>query len=476
MRPARRCGQRRTRAAVLGLGAAVLLALCPTTVRAGGVTERDVVRRALSASPTLRAAALDLGVSEAALRAAEAAWLPVLHAGLDGGHTETLGAHAEGVVTTLRDTLDVETGMTFRTSVGTEVDVSVLGSLARSESDRSPGDLGVPGAGMVYGAEARILLLQPLLRGAGRDVGEADLRAARLGRTAGRCAREQKASEVLLDVLTTYWELWYAQEAVSVEETALTLAVRQADEARLRATHLGTVAPTDVLRFESEVATLEASRIRAAADRDTRGLTLAGLLAFEPEAGLALRAASTAPVVSPAPPSVEVQDRVVSASSELLTLSAELAREGEQIAALEDATLPRLDLVASVSVGGAWDDTSITSLGLPSGRPAVTALVGLRLELPLGSARAEARLEAAARRVDIAERQVDVAARLASAEEKRLDLGLSTPLQVVEAREQHRKAQLDRLRATVDAQTAAITVAHLTGDLLPRCSELVAGR
>ena len=87
-----------------------------------------------------------------------------------------------------------------------------------------------------------------------------------------------------------------------------------------------------------------------------------------------------------------------------------------------------------------------------------------------------ARLQAALERVDLAERQVDVAARLAAAEKERLDLGLSTPLPVVEARDQHRKAQLDRLRATVDAQTAAITVAHLTGDLLPRCSELVAGR
>jgi outer membrane protein TolC len=487
--------------AVGAVGAGPAAAAEGESAAAPALTERDVVTRALSASPTLRAAVLERRAAAAGLRAEEAAWTPIFYAAAEGGHSETLGASLQGVAPNRRDSVRLESGVTIPTAVGTSVDVGVVGSFQRSEVTRDPTTDRVLDLGAVYGAEARAVVRQPLLRGLGRDVGEADLRAAQAGRDAAEESEAETASALLRDVLTAYWDLWYAQETVAVDTAALALAERQRDEAAERAAKLGTVAETDALRFDSEAAALAAELARAEADREARALTLAGLLGLTPAEGRALRAdpaAIAAPLVVPEAPAAELPAAAARESRELRALAAEVARAREQLRPLVDARRPTLDLEATLSVGGLWNDDTITTLGLPDDRPAVTALVGLRFELPVRSTRADAelaraqyaveaaearllaraqtieaqaaaqgaQLAAALRRVGLAERSEAVAARLAAAEEARLALGLSTPLQVVEAREQQRTAALGRLRAAVEANTAAIAVAHQTGALL----------
>lgn len=503
-------------ATVRGLLCAALAALlsfasagAAVAATAEPLTERAAVERALAASPTLRAAVLDLRAAEAGVRSEETRYTPTLYATADGGHTETLGASSAGVQANRRDSAAAGAGVTIPTRWGTSIDVGVEGTFNQSERSQDPTAGGFGAVGSIWGAEARVVLTQPLLRGAGVDVGQADLRAARFERTGAAYGRTQSSSELLRDVLTAFWELWYAQEAVAVDQASLALAERQRDESAERAHSLGTVAETDVLRFESEAARLSANLARAEAERERRAHALAGLLALPPGEAGDLRADGAAtPLVPAALPAGDVAEAAVRGSTELLALEAEIDRAREQVVVLDDARQPRLDLTASVGVGGLWTDDTFPGLGLPEGRPAVTALVGLRFELPLYSTQAEsemaraqyaieaaearldarrqalaanvaaqaATLVAALRRVVLAERSEAVAARLAAAEAERLSLGLSTPLQVVEAREQRRSAALERLRAVVDSNAAAVAVAHETGTLLAQCATLPDGR
>ncbi len=299
-------------------------------------------------------------------------------------------------------------------------------------------------------------------------------------------------------MLDAYWELWYAQAALEVQRAALEVARQQLAEARTRANELGTLAPAELLRFDSEIAAIEEDLAQAETNRRTQAIALGRLLDLPPAEAADLVVAPAAPPAAPAPSLDEAVDLARARSSELLELETQVAQSRDRVEVAEDATLPRLDLTGSLTVGGLWNDDTITTLDLPGDRPAVGGLVGLELELPLGNGRARAalaeartraeasevryearsrqieaeaatlvsRLEAADRRVELSRRSVEVARRLAEAERQRLELGTATPLEVVEAQESQRTTELRHLRALVDRTSAANALHHLTGELL----------
>ncbi|MGD8858779.1 MAG: TolC family protein, partial [Myxococcales bacterium] len=142
----------------------------------------------------------------------------------------------------------------------------------------------------------------------------------------------------------------------------------------------------------------------------------------------------------------------------------------------------------------------LPGLDLPGDRPAYSALVGLELELPVGAsqleaehAAARARLQAARaryqdraqaieaqvaslrasletgrERVALAQEMTAAAAELAEAERRRLQLGTATSIDVVQAQQADREAELRALRARVDQVQASLQLDHLIGALLAR--------
>ena len=79
---------------------------------------------------------------------------------------------------------------------------------------------------------------------------------------------------------------------------------------------------------------------------------------------------------------------------------------------------------------------------------------------------AQQRDTSARRRIDLADRTLEIARRQLDAEEARFRTGSATALQVREAEDQVRTAELRTARARVDLAVAHLAIAHLTGDLL----------
>ncbi len=349
--------------------------------------------------------------------------------------------------------------------------------------------------GTGFGATGRISMTQPLLRGAGTDVGEVDLRAARQARTQAEQAKRRVASQLVRDVLVAYWELWYATEGVRIEEAALELARKQERDAQSRVGQ-GSLAAADALTFSTKVAELEESVVSAEATRLSKSLELERLTGVRAEGG-ELRAASGPPTTGTAPSRAELEAALKSDSIELAELESQIETARLRAEVAGDAQRARLDVEGyaesrgvSENIPGAFERAGQANW--------VTAHVGLTFELPLDDSRrraektdallavssakkslqsardrvaADAALgvaneRASRRRLALAERTRELAQKTFQAEEERYRLGLSIPVQVQQAQDNVRRAELREARARVDLVEEQTQLLHYVGKLL----------
>jgi outer membrane protein len=99
-----------------------------------------------------------------------------------------------------------------------------------------------------------VSLSQPLLAGAGRFVNRRNILIAENNRKIADLAFTQQAITSTTNTITAYWELAYARENVKVQQQAVTVAEKLYNDNR-KQLEIGTMAPLDVTRAESELAT-----------------------------------------------------------------------------------------------------------------------------------------------------------------------------------------------------------------------------
>jgi len=95
---------------------------------------------------------------------------------------------------------------------------------------------------------------QPLLNGFGLAVGTRNIRIAKNNRKIADLAFAQQAITTVTNTITAYWELAYARENVKVQEQAVTVAQKLYEDNK-KQLEIGSMAPLDVTRAESELAT-----------------------------------------------------------------------------------------------------------------------------------------------------------------------------------------------------------------------------
>jgi outer membrane protein len=95
---------------------------------------------------------------------------------------------------------------------------------------------------------------QQLLNGFGRAVGTRNIRIAKNNRKIADWAFTQQAITTVTNTITAYWELVYARENVKVQQQAVTVAEKLYNDNK-KQLEIGTMAPLDVTRAESELAT-----------------------------------------------------------------------------------------------------------------------------------------------------------------------------------------------------------------------------
>ncbi len=115
-----------------------------------------------------------------------------------------------------------------------------------------------------------ISVSQPLLNGFGVQMWTRNIRIANNNRKIADWAFTQQAITTITNTITAYWELVYARENVKVNQQAVTVAEKLYDDNK-KQLEIGSLAPLDVTRSESEVAT------------DTQNLILAQTVQLQDE-------------------------------------------------------------------------------------------------------------------------------------------------------------------------------------------------
>jgi outer membrane protein len=95
---------------------------------------------------------------------------------------------------------------------------------------------------------------QPLLNGFGLAVGTRNIRIAKNNRKIADWAFAQQAITTVTSTITAYWELAFARENVKVQQQAVTVAQKLYEDNK-KQLEIGSMAPLDVTRAESELAT-----------------------------------------------------------------------------------------------------------------------------------------------------------------------------------------------------------------------------
>lgn len=125
-----------------------------------------------------------------------------------------------------------------------------------------------------------LAIIQPLLRGAGREIATAPVRMARLIEQSNRLALQESVSRTVTQIVQAYWQLLRAQEQVAIAQAALQrsrglLAINKALIAA------GRMAQVDVVQTEADVATQEFNVENTDNDLNASRLALLQLLALD---------------------------------------------------------------------------------------------------------------------------------------------------------------------------------------------------
>lgn len=460
-----------------------------------GLTLEQAVALARRNSPTQSAVELTRERARAAVRAEEGRY-PFLLGG-DAGYTRAtvprLGPE-DSVRSTTSQSLTLGAAIRRNFPIGTSAEIRVEAESFDDLSDNDP----LLSTGSGYGMSARASLAQPLLRGAGSRVGEAELRAARVSRDSADRTVRRVSSELVRDVMLLYWELWFAEAAIEIERGALALAREQEREALVKVEQ-GALALADSFAFSTRVAELEESLVSAENQRAQRALSLSVALGATDDGASRLSAASALPEPGPLSNRRAIETALASGSVELAELEHDVRLAAVRAEVAGEASRPRLDVEGYLETQGVGERLSSAAERAAGGNYWI-AHVGLVGELPLDRTRydaertgallavriAEQNLKAARvrlaseaavavenesaslRRLALAQRTLAVAEKSYAAESARFELGQSIPIQVRQAEDELRRARLRVTRARVDVIQEQVTLAHLQGELIER--------
>lgn len=346
--------------------------------------------------------------------------------------------------------------------------------------------------------EVNATISQPLLRGRGRWLYEANERRATLSRDATVLARRLAAIQTVQAVIAAYWDLVLAERRVAISRASLELA-----RERLRITQIGAdggkVPRSEIPAVQQIIATREEELLEGELGVLDRSIELRRAVGMQiGEGELGLRVGTDLATRDTAWDLGELTERAYTASPELAQLAKQDQVARLEIEVTENGLLPQLD--AALTFGPTGQDTKFTtasknlalfktisiggsltlqhSIGQENVRGLareqrenrrrleVTAF-DVRAQIAQTMARAVAQLELARRRVALSQRAIDLATENIKIESDRFTLGKATNFDVLNRQEELRQAELRKAQAMIDWHKAETVVQALTGDILP---------
>jgi len=199
------------------------------------------------------------------------ALIPVNNPLTSGAGTGTNGIAALGVHQNIYNTA-------FSQGFSTGTTLSVFWDNTRSSST-STFNLFDPSVQSTIG----ISFAQQLLQGVGRNVTRRNILVAENNRKIADLAFAQQAITTVTNTITAYWELVYARQNVQVQQQAVTVSQKLYNDNK-KQLEIGTMAPLDVTRAESELATNTQNLIVAQTTQLQDELVLKNFISKDPTA------------------------------------------------------------------------------------------------------------------------------------------------------------------------------------------------
>jgi outer membrane protein TolC len=490
----------------------------PVAARANGLSEVAAVSAAVNNNPDLQIALLQVKQASYQLRAEEALYVPIFSAtgGLTHMRQPSLTA-AGGVRVGTADSVDLGTGIRKSFPWGTTLSFDLSGSRVVREGAALNDNVLTASNPPLYSLLGQVSVTHPLLRGSGESVGLASLRQAKLNLSANQLSAQSAASDLLSGVLSAYWELWYAGEVSRINEASRGLAVIKKEQAEQQVAS-GALARADALPYITQLAELQEAVVAAQNEQRQRSLALLSLIAgsnptAEPSLSVGQDGNLQELAVSDTPaPKTGMEndertaiDDALQSSYQRKLVQVQIAQAAEQLKVAGDPLRPRLDVDAYVQVRGLGNQRVPPALEQAAQLEAVSAHVGLTFETPVTDTRRESQIQATRLGQHIAERQLQslemtirtnvasavsrqraVATRLAlseqtekvareqaEAERARFQAGSSIAIQVQQAEDALRQAELRVQRAKVDLVLSDLSLLHLRGRLLEHYASVI---
>jgi outer membrane protein len=217
---------------------------------------------------------------------------------------------------------------------------------------------------------------QPLLNGAGTFVNRRNIMISKNNRKIADLAFTQQAITTITNAITVYYELAYARENVNVQRQAVTVAEKLYNDNK-KQLEIGTMAPLDVTRAESELATDRQNLIVAQTAQLQQQQALRNAISKDPMA-VNLINVEIIPTDKPAPPAIVEAASFEDAVKEAFTKRPDLREQelnlinaGIDSKAQRKALLPTANLIARYGSQGLAGNTPITSSTAAAGNQIV---------------------------------------------------------------------------------------------------------
>jgi outer membrane protein TolC len=302
------------------------------------------------------------------------------------------------ITSAVEKSYNVESGVKKLLSTGAEITLS--NRFTERESNLIPED-------HEYTGLLSLELRQPLLRGRGRNITEADLQVAVLEHDISRQQYRQQVLMACGEALRAFWQLYRAQENLSISSLALDNARQVQQDVAVRVER-GRAPGTDLLEAEIAVASREADLIRYEGlleESMSRILTMLHVSSSS-DYDLRLRAEPPEPHrdIPGDPPEIRLRSALKNWPG-LIISETRLKQEDIRFDYARNQRLPRLDLL------GGYHQHSLNEDGHKAMRESISNRysswnVGVNFELPLGNNRAGAQYKSQEVRLRQAELEI----------------------------------------------------------------------
>jgi outer membrane protein len=211
---------------------------------------------------------------------------------------------------------------------------------------------------------------QPLLNGFGLAMGTRNIRIAKNNRKIADWAFTAQAITTITNTITDYWELVYARENVKVNQQAVDVAQKLYDDNK-KQLEIGSLAPLDVTRSESELATDTQNLIFAQTVQLQDEQTLKNDISKDPLAANIINVQVIPTDLPKQPASIEAAS-FEDALKEAFAKRPELQEEALNLLNAEiDVKANRNALLPTLSVGGFYESQGLAGNSSILGAPTV---------------------------------------------------------------------------------------------------------